>query len=91
MSGFSSLLLLIAGPIARQVFVSLGIGLVTFVGLDTAISVALSASKLHLGQIPASIAAILTMGGVFKGLSIIAGGITARISMVSLKRFGQMV
>ncbi|WP_423200317.1 DUF2523 family protein [Cupriavidus sp. H19C3] len=84
-------LMALAAPLARQVLVSLGIGLITYVGLDTAVSGALAAAKSSLGQMPASVAAILARGGIFTAMSIVAGGITARMSMMVLKRMGRVV
>lgn len=83
-------LMALAGPLARQVLISLGIGLVTFVGLDAAVTAALGAAKSNLGQMPAAAAAILARGGVFTAMSVIAGGITARMSMMVLKQFGRV-
>ncbi|MGT2454101.1 DUF2523 family protein [Cupriavidus basilensis] len=83
-------LMAIAGPLARQVLVALGIGLITFVGLDTAVGAALAAAKGTLATIPASVAAILARGGIFTAMSILAGGITARVSLMVLKRMGRV-
>jgi hypothetical protein len=77
----------LAGPIARQVLLSLGIGVVTFVGLDSAISGALSSAKSAMGGLTGDYAAIVALGGGFAAVSIIAGGITAGVSMIALKRF----
>lgn len=84
----ASFLMGLAGPLARQVLLSLGIGLVTFVGLDAAVSAALAAAKSNFGAMPAAVSAILARGGVFTAMSVIAGGITARMSMMVLKRLG---
>lgn len=86
----AGVLVALAGPIARQVLLSLGIGVLTFVGLDAAVSAGLSAAQNHLGQIPASAAQVLARAGMFTAFSIIAGGITAGVSMVALKRFGKI-
>ena len=81
-------LMALAGPLARQVLVSLGIGLITYLGLDLAVSGALSAAKGSLGAMPASVAAILARGGVFTAMSILAGGVMARVSMMTMKKLG---
>lgn len=86
----AAFLMALVGPLARQVLISLGIGLVTFVGLDAAVTGALGAAKASFGQIPAAAAAILARGGVFTAMSIIAGGITARMSMMVLKQLGRV-
>ncbi|WP_455155295.1 DUF2523 family protein [Cupriavidus campinensis] len=91
MAGLAGFLMALIGPLARQALIALGIGLITYVGLDTAVSGALAAAKSSLGQMPASVAAILARGGIFTAMSIIAGGITARMSMMVLKRMGRVV
>lgn len=90
MGGFAGLLMALAGPLARQVLISLGIGLITYVGVDAAVAGALSAAKATLGQLSASVAAVLARAGMFTALSILAGGLTARVSMLALKRMGRV-
>ena len=41
----AAFLMALIGPLARQLLVSIGIGLVTFVGLDAAVGAAFSAAK----------------------------------------------
>lgn len=91
MGGLAGFLMALIGPLARQALISLGIGLITFVGVDTAVTGALSAAKGYMGQVPADIAAILARAGMFTAMSVIAGGITARLSMLVLKRMGRVV
>lgn len=86
-AGFGSFLLSMAGPIARQVMVSLGIGVVTFVGLNTAVSSALSSSKAAVSGLTGDLLQVAALAGLFVCMSVIAGGITAGVSMIALKRF----
>lgn len=80
-------LMSLAGPIARQVLISLGIGVVTFVGLDAAVQGAMSAAKANLGALTGDYLQIVALGGGFVAVSVIAGGITAGVSMIALSRF----
>lgn len=80
-------LMALASPIARQILISLGIGVVTFVGLDTALAAALAAAKQALGGLPGDTINILGLGGVFQACSILAGGLTARVSLALVKQF----
>lgn len=84
----ATFLMALVGPLARQILVSLGIGLVTFVGLDAAVNGALNSAKGALGGVTGDVLAVCAMGGLFTAMSIIAGGITARISLMTLKRLG---
>ena len=79
-----------AGPVARQALVSLGIGTLTFVGLQAAVTSALSAAKSSIGGIQVDIAQVVAMAGIFTALSVLAGGITAGVSLVVLKRFAKL-
>jgi len=87
MGGLGTWLMALIGPLARQVLLSLGVGVVTFVGLSAAVTAALGSAKASLAGLPADITQVLALGGVFTALSILAGGITAGVSMIALKRF----
>lgn len=87
MNGLSAFFMALAGPIAKQVMVSIGIGAITIVGLNAAVSSALGAAKGALGGLTGDAVQLLAMMGFFTSMSIIAGGITAGVSMVALKRF----
>jgi hypothetical protein len=91
MTNLAGLLIALVGPLAKQALVALGIGLITYVGLDAAVTSALSAAKSSLGQLPAAAMAICARGGMFTAFSIVAGGITARMSMMIVKRLGRVV
>ncbi len=91
MGGLAGFLMGLVGPLARQALVSLGIGLITYVGVDAAVSSALAAAKANFGQIAGSVAAILARAGLFTAVSVLAGGISARLSMLVLKRMGRIV
>jgi hypothetical protein len=84
--GFAAFLLAIAGPLARKVMFSLGIGVVAFVGLDLAVSGMLDAARAAWAGMAGDIAAYLAIAGVHKAMAIIGGAITARIAMVAMKR-----
>lgn len=86
-AGLGTVLMGLAGPIARQVMISFGVGVVTFVGLNTAVTTALGSAKTALGGLSADFVQILALGGIFTSLSIMAGGVMAGVSMIALKRF----
>lgn len=81
------LLVGLAGPIARQVLLSLGIGIGTYVGLDLAAGNLIQSSANAANALQSEPAQIFGLAGGYQALSIIAGGITFRISMIALKRF----
>lgn len=86
MSTLSGALTALAGPIAKKVLTSLGIGILTYVGIDTAVTAGLVAAKASLAGIGTDYASIAAMFGFFSACSIIAGGITAGLVMMSFKK-----
>jgi hypothetical protein len=81
------LLVYIAAPAFRQILISLGIGIFTFVGLDALISDLILKSSVSFNSLSGDVASIFGMAGGFRAISIITGGITFRVSMIALKQF----
>ncbi|WP_040011135.1 DUF2523 family protein [Cupriavidus sp. HMR-1] len=90
MGSLAGFLMGLIGPLVRQALVAIGIGLITYAGLDAAVSSALSAAKSSLGGMPAVALALCARGGMFTAFSVIAGGITAGVSMIVVKRLGRV-
>lgn len=83
-------LMSLVGPMLIQALIALGVGVLTVVGLDVALDQALSWITAGVGGLPSDMANVLALGGVFEGLSYIAGALSARVAMVgitSAKRF----
>jgi hypothetical protein len=89
-STFSSVLTALAGPIAKKVLTSLGIGFLTFAGVDTAVGAALAAAKSNFNGIAPDLLAIASMAGFFTAFSVIAGGITAGVSMMVFSKLAKL-
>lgn len=84
--GLGTFLVAIAGPVVRKALTSLGIGLVSYAALSTALNGALGAAKNYLGGFTGDAANIVHLSGVFEAMSIIAGALIARVAMAQLKR-----
>lgn len=82
----ATLLVQLAAPLTKRVFASLGLALVTYVGLDQALQAALSAAVVGFAGLPSSVTQLVALTGVFDGLSIIAGAMVARVALTPLKR-----
>ena len=82
----SAVMMALAGPLAKQVLMALGFGIVSFVGLDLALGAMLSAAKsAWAGSLSADVAAYVAMSGANTGLSLIAGAMVARVAMFATK------
>ncbi len=86
MSTLGAFLTAAAGPIAKKVLTSLGIGVVSFVGLQALLSELLGFAKDAWGGMPAIAAAYMAIGGANTAISIIAGALITRVSLVALRK-----
>lgn len=83
-------LLSLVGPWIVNACIALGVGVLTVSGIDLAIGQALSWLQSSVGGVPADLASLLAMGGVFQGIGYIGGGISARVALAgasSAKKF----
>jgi hypothetical protein len=87
MGGLSAWLATISWPIVSRVFASLGIGTVTFVGAQAAITAAVATAKTAFGGLTVELGQLLARAGFFDSLAIMAGGVIAGLSWMLLKRF----
>lgn len=85
-STLASLLTQLAAPIAKRVFSALGLAVVTYVGVSQGLEAALSAAASNFSGLPPGVTQLVALTGVFDGLSIVAGGMIARVAMIPLKR-----
>jgi len=89
-STFSSAMMALAGPLAKKVLTSLGIGLLTYAGVDTAVTAGINAAKSNFAGIPADLISIIARFGFFTAFSIIAGGVVAGVSMMTFSKFAKL-
>jgi len=81
----------LAWPLVSRVIVAMGLGTVTYLGLDAAITAALNAGKLAIGGMGADVAGLIALSGFFEAMSITAGGIVASLAFSVVKRFSLQV
>lgn len=86
-AGLAAWLAGISGPIATRILAALGIGTITYAGVDTALSAVLDAARSALAGLAADVAGILALAGLFDAMGIIAGGLTAALTLQTLTRF----
>lgn len=79
-----------AGPIAKYVLASLGIGFITFAALTTLVNAVTTHVQSNYGAMPASVAQIADLLGVGTAIGIILGGIAARASYAAIARLGKL-
>lgn len=77
----------LAWPAISRILTSLGLGTVTFLGLDAMLQNAISQSQSSFSGLSSEIMAFMSISGVITALGINAGALAACLAMVALKRF----
>ncbi len=90
-SGWGTFLASVSGPIAKKVLTAVGVGTLTIVGMQTALESALNAVRDSLGGMTGVVADLVAMAGFFSAVSVIAGGLSAAVSITVMKRFAQNI
>ena len=80
-------LLSITGSIAARVMTALGIGVVSYVGLNMVAGDLISNVAISYAGLDSRVMAIADLAGASTALSIITSGITTRVSMMAIKKF----
>lgn len=84
--GWGSFLAGVAGPVAKKALTALGIGVVSMVGVDTAIQAALNSAKVSFGGMTGVVGDLVAISGFFSAVSIIAGGLVAAGTLMVMKK-----
>lgn len=88
MGGLGTFLASIAWPIVSRVLASMGLGVISYVGLKAALDQAIQVAQASMGGLVPEVAAIISIGGGVTALSILSGGLVASIALVSLQKIG---
>lgn len=73
--------------VVRYGLIALGIGAITYIGLDIALDAAIAALQDRYSQIPAELFDILELMGVTDAISIITSAATAAIALKAVTGF----
>lgn len=80
----------ILGPLAKRVLIALGIGTVTYVGLDAAFDAAKNYIIGYYGQMSGDVLQVVSLAGFGAAIGIILGAIAARIALISLSKLTKL-
>lgn len=87
MEGIAEWIAKISWPLVSRVLSSLGVGTVTYVGAESALTGALGTAKAAFVGMGADILSLLAMAGFFDAMAIMSGGIVSGLSWLVMKRF----
>jgi Protein of unknown function (DUF2523) len=87
MGGIGTWLVSLAAPFVRKALLSLGVGVVSYAAVSTALTAVLSAAKSAWSGLAGDALALIQIAGVNTAASILAGALTARVALQVVKRF----
>jgi hypothetical protein len=90
MANVSSLLTSLAGPIAKKALAALGMGVLSYAAVQAAFAGVQAALLASYGQISADIVGPLNMAGFGQAIGIVLGAMSARFSLLAVKKIGMM-
>lgn len=79
------------GPLVKRALVAIGIGTITYAGLDTAFAAARDLVVSNYGQMPGNVADLVSLAGVGQAIGIILGAMAARVGMTALSTLGKVL
>ncbi|MEQ1742407.1 MAG: DUF2523 domain-containing protein [Candidatus Nitrotoga sp.] len=75
------------GPLAKKILLALGIGTITYTGLQAAFDAASAQVVANYGSMSGGSLAIADLAGVGQSIGIVLGALSARLAMIVLARF----
>lgn len=89
--GFAQLLMAMVSPLIARIMVTLGLSMVTFVGMDLVMDQVIATAQNAWGGLPAGILQLAGLAGVGQALSIIFGAIMTRVLIWNLSKTTRML
>lgn len=87
MSTIAAMLQAASGPLVKHALTALGVGIVSYVGVEIALDSMLDLARNAWSGFSGDLAAYLQFAGVNHAMAILAGAMTARLALSSLKAF----
>lgn len=87
---WANFLLAMTAPIVIRVLATLGLGFVTYTGLDAVVQLAYQMIQTSFNGLPLDIAALVYMSGLPSGMSIILSAVASRILMMQLTKIQRL-
>lgn len=78
-------------PLAKRVLVAIGIGALTYVGLDAAFGAARDLVVSNYGQMTGDVANLVSLAGVGQAIGIILGAMAARVGMTVVSTLAKVL
>jgi len=79
------------GALAKKVLIALGLGTITYAGLQAAFNAAQAQVISNYGQMPAAAMQLADLAGVGQTIGILLGAMSARVGLAVLSKIGKVL
>lgn len=79
------------GSLVKKALVAIGLGTVTYAGLQAAFNAAQAQIVANYGAMPAAALQLADLAGVGSTIGIVLGALAARVGMVALSHIGRVL
>lgn len=79
------------GALAKKALIALGLGTITYAGLQSAFDAAQAQVISNYGQMPGAALQLADLAGVGQTIGILLGAMAARVGMVALSKIGKVL
>ena len=90
MANLAVWLLALVGPLVKKALVALGIGWVSYQGIDLAVSAIRDQIIAHWGALSADIASFLAFAGFGQAFGIVLSALAARAALMLVQHLGKV-
>lgn len=78
-------------PLVKKVLLALGLGTITYAGLQTAFDAAQGQVISHYGAMSGGTLQLVNLAGVGQAIGIILGALAARVGIAALSKIGRVL
>jgi hypothetical protein len=79
------------GPLLKRALVAIGIGTITYTGMDVAFGAARDLVISNYGAMGAATAGLVSLAGVGQAFGIILGALSARVGLTIMSKLGSVL
>lgn len=79
------------GALAKKALIALGLGTITYAGLQAAFNAAQTQVITNYGQMPAAALQLADLAGVGQTIGILLGAMSARVGLAALSKIGKVL
>jgi uncharacterized protein YhhL (DUF1145 family) len=83
---WASLFMGLTGPIVARILLTLGMGIVSFVGFTAVINLTFNTLQNSFNSVPAAAGQLIFLAGIPQAIAILLSALAARVTLMQMKK-----